>query len=45
MTTKIVCNVPRVSCYQTDCEMCSGAEKLNKKIEQSFEDISILSTD
>jgi hypothetical protein len=36
--SKIIFNLPSVSCYQGDCEMCPEAENLIKNIEQRFED-------
>lgn len=31
-STKIICYVPDVSCYQRDCKMCSGTENLVRNI-------------
>jgi hypothetical protein len=36
--SKIICNVPSVSCYQGDCEMCPGTENLINNTEKRFED-------
>jgi hypothetical protein len=37
-SSKIICDVPSLSCYQGDCEMCPGTENIIKNIEQRFED-------
>jgi hypothetical protein len=34
--TKVTCNVPSVSCYQGDCNMCPGNVNLIKYTEQRF---------
>jgi hypothetical protein len=39
--SKIICNVPSVSCYRGDCEMCPGTENLIKNTEQRFEDYNM----
>jgi hypothetical protein len=31
-SSKIICNVPDVSCYQGDCELCPGAVNLIRNI-------------
>jgi hypothetical protein len=40
-SSKIICNVPNVSFYQGDCEMCPGTENLIKNTEQRSEDNNI----
>jgi hypothetical protein len=31
-SSKIICNVSDVSCYQGDCEMCPGTENVVRNI-------------
>lgn len=42
--SKIICNVPSVSCYQGDCEMRPGTVNLIKNTEEQSEDDNVDNT-